>query len=169
MCCSGHEEDDSPFIMFYVPYSNKELIYSVASSVYNVDGVTIMLGKDHAKEGIQVDIRSYYGNMFFEDVYKGITDLNNAFEVTPDIKNVVEIVNKFDSPSCDLVFKRTKLLGYTNHYSMSVDYVSAEGVKHLYILKGEYDYQQTIDLESPIDEEILNQKVKKINRNCPHK
>lgn len=169
MCCTGHVEEYSPFIMFYIPYSNKKLIYSIVSSVYDVDGVTIILGKDHAKEGIQVDIRSYYGNWFFEDVYKGLTDLNNSLRATPDIKNIIEIVNKFDKPSCDLIFRRTKQFDYTDHYSMSVDYIDSDKVKHLYILKEELDYEQVIDLKSPVDDKILNQEVANIKENYFHK
>ncbi|MDD2202959.1 MAG: hypothetical protein PHD78_01005, partial [Bacilli bacterium] len=130
---------------------------------------TIILGKDHAKEGIQVDIRSYYGNWFFEDVYKGLTDLNNSLRATPDIKNIIEIVNKFDKPSCDLIFRRTKQFDYTDHYSMSVDYIDSDKVKHLYILKEELDYEQVIDLKSPVDDKILNQEVANIKENYFHK
>jgi hypothetical protein len=151
--------------MFYLPYSEKELIYSIVGSVYDVDGVTIMLGKDHTNEGIQIDIRSYYGNFFFEDIYKGITDLNNAYKVKDDIINIIEVVNKFDKPSCDLTFRRTKMFDYNNHYCMTVDYTDSDDVKHLYILKDEFNYTQIINMKKPVNEDALNQEVKKIKSN----
>jgi len=60
-CGNKEEEDGAALIAFYIPFSQKELIYKLLESVYNVENAIVSIGKGFNRDSIYIDIRSYWG------------------------------------------------------------------------------------------------------------
>lgn len=167
MCCTGHfndeDEFEEPFIMLNIPYSNKELIYSIVSSLYDVEDVFIKIGKKYEKDVIELDARSYCSNRFFKKFYKGITNLNNAKNVAPEVIKIVETLNQFNHPPYDLYFRSSYVDG-SMQYETWVDYVYDTGEKRgrdLFVLSKR---MPCANVEQCFSQDVLNDYAKTLKQ-----
>lgn len=164
MCCIGHEEGDAPFIMLYIPYSDKELIYNIIDSIYDLDGVIIRLGKEHDTQKLLVDIKSYSSDYFFRPMYNGVSKGYKSKKLYQDIITEIEILNRFYHESYDLYFETSKYNG-NRLYTLYANYISMGEfgpVKHHAILRESLDYNTIINTKESFSEKRLNQAEQKI-------
>lgn len=168
MCSAGEEgENDAPYFALHVPYENKELIYNILGSIYGLEGTVIKLSKNIDNKDIFVNVGSFYGDVFFEHIHNGLQNINNKKNVSPDIANIVEILNKFNNSSYNLVFESNVISGGKRKYNVWLDYIVKEDrqIKYLYVFKEQYDYHNVIKLREFYNREALDEKASKIEEN----
>lgn len=164
MCCTGHEEGDAAFLMLYIPYSNKELIYSIVNSVYDLNEVIIRLGKEHNREGILVDVKSYSTDYFFDLMYDGISMTPSTRRANGEIVNAVELLNKFNHDSYDLYVETSKS-GDKRRYTIYADYTSMTPTgprKQYYALREDCNYNRVISATECFSESKMEQKIREV-------
>lgn len=165
MCSAGEEgENDAPYFALHVSYENKELIYNILSSVYDLEGTIIKLSKNIDNKDIFVNVGSYYGNVFFENILDGLRNIDSKKAVSLDIINIVEILNKFNNPSYNLVFESNIISNGKRKYNVWLDYIIKEDkhVKYLYVFKEKYDYHKIVQLSEFYNSEALDEKALEI-------
>ena len=146
MCCTAHEEGDAAFLMLHIPYSQKELIHKIVSSVYYQRDVIIRLGKEHNHKGILVDMKSYSGGYFFNNLLKELSTERPIIKINPDVAKTLEILNQFNHDSYDLYFETSNYAGQRS-YEVYANYITIEDgrpVRHRYVLDKKIKYQDLV-------------------------
>lgn len=137
MCCTGHEMDDAAYIMMYLKTTNKELMYTIIDAVYNEDQTYITIGKEHDRDDILIDIKSYCGGKFFENINKCLDNPIIISKLDSNIYNMVEILSKFNYKTFDLYYEifnsknKKRLDIYANYCKDNGDGLT----RHLHVLQ----------------------------------
>ncbi|MDD2518585.1 MAG: hypothetical protein PHG18_01700 [Bacilli bacterium] len=137
MCCTGHEMDDAAYIMMYLPTTNKELMYTIINSVYNEDQTYITVGKEHDREEILIDIKSYCGGNFFKKINVSLDNPITNNKVENNIYNMIGILSEFNYKTFDLYYEifnirnQKRLDIYANYCKDNGDGLT----RHLHVLR----------------------------------
>ncbi len=136
MCCTGHEWEDTPYIMMYIPKTKKDMIYKIVNCIYEKDHMMVKLGNEYKKEGIMVDIRSYVSSDFFKDIDDILDKEIPKEKINNDIIEAVELVSNFEYDKFDLYWEMVNG-DYLKRRSAFVNYTT-EGKEgptcHLHVL-----------------------------------
>ncbi len=163
MCCTGHNYGDAAYIMMYLPLDEKETIYNIINSVYNLEGVTTRLGREHNRKKLLIDIKAYNDNSFFRNINKSINKNISKDKVVDDLVNIVELLSKFERKNHDLYCEITnyevgkKFNVYVNSISQSVD----GPIRHMYVLNKYFEKKDLIKMNSFFSDEELEQNYNK--------
>ncbi|MFA5603956.1 MAG: hypothetical protein WDA12_03840 [Bacilli bacterium] len=137
MCCTGHEIDDAAYIMMYLPTTNKEMMYTIIDAVYNEDQTYIIVGKEHDREDILIDIKSYCGSKFFENINRSLEQSVVLNKIDSNISNMIEILSEFNYKTFDLYYEifnirnQKRLDIYANYCKDNGDGLT----RHLHVLR----------------------------------
>lgn len=136
MCCTGHEIGDAAYVMVYLPLDDKERMYNVISSVYNLTGVSTRIGREHQKDSILIDVKSYITDRFFRTINSNLDKNISKNEVDVEIYNIIEMLSKFNYENYDLYceinnYDDCKTFNvYANYTTKNLE----ENTRHMYVL-----------------------------------
>lgn len=167
MCCTGHEYGDTPYIVMYIPFENKEMIYKIINSIYNEEHVLIKLGKEYQKKELMIDIRSYVSPDFFAPINNSLNKEVSKNEINKEIIKAVELLSNFSHDNYDLYWDMINNNGVKKH-SAYLNYTTIkenDPTCHLYVLQKKIKTVATLDSplfsDRKLDEVASEYKIRK--------
>jgi hypothetical protein len=143
-CCIGHEQDegdyDPAYIMMYISYERKTLIYRILASVYNMENVLMTIGNS-CYRGNNNDIFLYISYFDADKIFSAISraispkeKIDLADGDKEEIIKIVELINNNRYDSCNLGLDRYN----ESRYEAFVDYIDVKKRKHVRVISKRY-------------------------------